>query len=167
MPWGISESGYNMTDAQMNYQYRAFGIPGLGFKRGLADDLVIAPYATVMAVMVNPEAACENMERLAADSLLGRYGFYEAVDYTPGRIPNGQTRGGAIVHVASCGHELPFAGVPDAWAADAAAFSRRPRIQSHGVIKLRRAWRARKPRRFIRTPPTCRKARAATSALKR
>ena len=66
MPWGISESGYNMTDAQLNYQYRAFGVPGLGFKRGLADDLVIAPYATAMALMVDPEAACANLRRLAA-----------------------------------------------------------------------------------------------------
>ena len=56
VPWGISESGYNKTDAQLNYQYRAFGVPGLGFKRGLADDLVIAPYASAMALMVAPGA---------------------------------------------------------------------------------------------------------------
>ena len=54
VPWGISESGYNLTDATMNYQYRAFGVPGLGFKRGLAEDLVIAPYAAMMGLMVNP-----------------------------------------------------------------------------------------------------------------
>ena len=52
VPWGMSESGYNVTDAQLNYQYRAFGVPGLGLKRGLAEDLVVAPYATVMALMV-------------------------------------------------------------------------------------------------------------------
>src|SRR6185295_10776934 len=55
VPWGISESGYNLTDAHLNYQYRAFGVPGLGLKRGLADDLVIAPYATAMAMVVAPE----------------------------------------------------------------------------------------------------------------
>jgi cyclic beta-1,2-glucan synthetase len=86
-PWGISESGYNVTDGQFNYQYRAFGVPGLGFKRGLADDLVIAPYASTMALMVEPKLACENLERLAAEKRLGDYGFYEAVDYTLSRLP--------------------------------------------------------------------------------
>jgi hypothetical protein len=57
-PWGVSESGYNKTDLHLNYQYRAFGVPGLGFKRGLADDLVVAPYACVMGLMVAPDAAC-------------------------------------------------------------------------------------------------------------
>jgi cyclic beta-1,2-glucan synthetase len=90
VPWGLSESGYNTTDAQLNYQYRAFGVPGLGFKRGLADDLVIAPYASVMALMVAPEEACQNLQRLAQDGREGIYGFYEAVDYTPSRVPRGQ-----------------------------------------------------------------------------
>ncbi len=89
VPWGISESGYNTIDAQMNYQYRAFGVPGLGLKRGLAEDLVIAPYASVMALMVAPEAACRNLERLTADGRQGDYGLYEAVDYTPSRLPRG------------------------------------------------------------------------------
>ena len=92
VPWGISESGYNPTDAQLNYQYRAFGVPGLGFKRGLADDLVIAPYATVMAMMLSPEEAAANLQRLMAEGVMGRYGFYEAIDYTPARVPAGQTR---------------------------------------------------------------------------
>ena len=92
VPWGISESGYNMTDAHLNYQYRAFGIPGLGFMRGLADDLVIAPYATVMALMIDSEAACLNLERLTAEGMMGRYGFFEAADYTAARVPAGQHR---------------------------------------------------------------------------
>jgi cyclic beta-1,2-glucan synthetase len=90
VPWGISESGYAKTDAQLNYQYRAFGVPGLGFKRGLADDLVIAPYASAMALMVDPQRSCANLRRLARDGRLGDYGFYEAVDYTPSRLPPGQ-----------------------------------------------------------------------------
>ncbi len=90
VPWGISESGYNRTDVQLNYQYRAFGVPGLGLKRGLADDLVIAPYATAMALMVEPVAACENLQRLADEGREGTYGFYEAVDYTPSRLPPGE-----------------------------------------------------------------------------
>lgn len=90
VPWGVSESGYTKTDAQGNYQYRAFGVPGLGFKRGLANDLVIAPYASVMALMVDPEPACANLRRLAREGRLNTYGFYEAVDYAPARLPRGQ-----------------------------------------------------------------------------
>lgn len=90
VPWGLSESGYNAVDTRLNYQYRAFGVPGLGLKRGLADDLVIAPYASALALMVLPAAACQNLQRLAAEGLEGRYGMYEAVDYTPGRLPRGQ-----------------------------------------------------------------------------
>ena len=91
VPWGISESGYNLTDVHLNYQYRAFGVPGLGLKRGLAEDLVIAPYASVMALMVSPLEACENMQRLAAEGRTGTYGFYEAIDYTPTRLPPDET----------------------------------------------------------------------------
>jgi len=96
LPWGISESGYNMIDAGSNYQYRAFGVPGLGLKRGLAEDTVIAPYATVMALMVAPEKAYENLELLNKKGLQGRYGFYEAIDHTPSRLQRGQS--GAIVY---------------------------------------------------------------------
>ena len=91
VPWGISECGYNSVDASLNYQYRAFGVPGLGLKRGLAQDLVIAPYASALALMVAPEASCVNLQQLAADGLAGRFGLYEAVDYTPARLPRGQT----------------------------------------------------------------------------
>ena len=90
VPWGVSESGYNTVDGQLNYQYKAFGVPGLGLKRGLAEDLVIAPYATVLALMVAPEEACKNLEELAALGYVGQYGFYEAIDYTPSRVPRGQ-----------------------------------------------------------------------------
>ncbi|OZY86500.1 cyclic beta 1-2 glucan synthetase [Cellvibrio mixtus] len=91
LPWGISESGYYTFDASLNYQYHAFGVPGLGFKRGLAEDAVISPYASVLALMVAPEAACENLERLASAGVEGRFGFYEAVDYTDSRLARGQT----------------------------------------------------------------------------
>ena len=85
VPWGISESGYNLTDVNLNYQYRAFGVPGLGLKRGLADDLVIAPYATAMALLVAPAEACKNLQQLAEKQIEGPFGFYEAIDYTPSR----------------------------------------------------------------------------------
>ena len=91
VPWGVSESGYNMIDGHLNYQYSAFGVPGLGLKRGLAGDLVIAPYASVLALMVAPEEACLNLEKLTAQGFEGKYGFYEAIDYTPTRLPRGQS----------------------------------------------------------------------------
>jgi cyclic beta-1,2-glucan synthetase len=90
VPWGVSESGYNVLDAQFNYQYRAFGVPGLGLKRGLGDDVVIAPYASALALMIAPEAACRNLQRLASVGAAGRYGLYEAIDYTQARVPRGQ-----------------------------------------------------------------------------
>ncbi|MGJ7461688.1 GH36-type glycosyl hydrolase domain-containing protein [Halomonas sp. MA07-2] len=89
VPWGISESGYNTVDAKLNYQYRAFGVPGLGLKRGLAEDLVIAPYASVMALMVAPVAACYNLQRLAREGVMGKFGLFEAVDYSPSRQRRG------------------------------------------------------------------------------
>jgi len=95
LPWGVSESGYNTVDASLNYQYHAFGVPGLGLKRGLAEDLVVAPYASALALMVAPEAACANLQRLAADGLEGRFGFFEAIDYTPARRERSDLVGGA------------------------------------------------------------------------
>lgn len=88
-PWGISESAYNARDIEFTYQYSNFGVPGLGFKRGLGDNQVIAPYATALATMVDPGAGCANFEKLAGDGGRGRYGFYEALDYTPSRVPDG------------------------------------------------------------------------------
>ena len=91
VPWGISESGYSMVDAALNYQYRAFGVPGLGLKRGLSEDLVVAPYASALALMVEPEQACDNLQRLADEGALARYGFYEAIDYSPARLRRGES----------------------------------------------------------------------------
>lgn len=90
--WGISESGYNTVDVHLNYQYRAFGVPGLGLKRGLTEDLVITPYATALALMVFPDKACLNLQRLASEGMMSKYGFYEAVDYTQSRLPRGQLK---------------------------------------------------------------------------
>jgi cyclic beta-1,2-glucan synthetase len=103
VPWGISESGYNNVDIQQNYQYRAFGVPGLGLKRGLSEDLVIAPYATALALMVQPEEACANLERLADHGFMGKFGFYEAIDYTSARLPRGQSN--AVVRSFMAHHE--------------------------------------------------------------
>ena len=91
VPWGMSESGYNTVDVHLNYQYRVFGVPGLALKRGLAADLVVAPYASMLALMVLPEAACQNLQRLAAAGLEGKFGFYEAIDYTASRQRRGES----------------------------------------------------------------------------
>ena len=103
VPWGISESCYNATDMHQVYQYRAFGVPGLGLKRGLGEDLVIAPYASALALMVMPLEACRNLQTLAANDFLGAYGFYEAVDYTPSRVPRGKSH--AIVRAFMAHHQ--------------------------------------------------------------
>ncbi|MCY6356795.1 GH36-type glycosyl hydrolase domain-containing protein [Clostridium sp. ZS2-4] len=89
VPWGVSESAFRSFDVSKNYQYKAFGIPGIGLKRGLVNELVISPYSTVMALQVDAQGAIYNMERLIGEGLEDRYGFYEAVDYTKDRIPKG------------------------------------------------------------------------------
>jgi cyclic beta-1,2-glucan synthetase len=103
VPWGISESGYNAVDINQVYQYRAFGVPGLGFKTGLADDLVIAPYASALALTMVPREACRNLQALSSSGVLGDYGMYEAVDYTPSRLPPGSDR--ALVHNFMAHHQ--------------------------------------------------------------
>ena len=82
VPWGISESAYDLVDRHDNYQYKAFGVPGLGLRRGLGDELVVAPYATALAVLVDPPGAVRNLRRLAAEGLEGAHGFFDAVDFT-------------------------------------------------------------------------------------
>src|SRR5579862_2558165 len=89
VPWGISESAYNARDLNLEYQYTSFGVPDLGLKRGLGEDLVIAPYATALASMIDPSQAAQNFERIAKAGGTGAYGFYEALDYTRTRVPEG------------------------------------------------------------------------------
>jgi cyclic beta-1,2-glucan synthetase len=89
IPWGISESSYNVRDLEMTYQYSNFGVPGLGLKRGLGENRVVAPYATGLAAMIDPAAAVENYARLESLGARGRFGFYEAVDFTRARLPEG------------------------------------------------------------------------------
>jgi cyclic beta-1,2-glucan glucanotransferase len=91
VPWGISECAFSARNIDLTYQYSAFGVPGLGLKRGLSQDLVIAPYATALAAMVDPSAAVSNLARMATAGGRGDYGFYEALDYTRSRLPEGQS----------------------------------------------------------------------------
>ena len=90
IPWGVSESGYARTDANGNYQYRAFGVPDLALSRTETESRVIAPYATLMALPFARREAVRNLERIAKAGGVGRYGFYEAIDYTPAHLPLGR-----------------------------------------------------------------------------
>ncbi len=89
VPWGMSESEYNVRDIEQTYQYSSFGVPDLGYKRGLGDNIVVAPYATGLGAMVDPSAAAHNYRRLADLGARGAYGWYEALDYTRSRLPEG------------------------------------------------------------------------------
>ncbi|MDR3527805.1 MAG: glucoamylase family protein [Rhizomicrobium sp.] len=90
VPWGISESEFNARDIEQNYQYSSFGIPDLGYKRGLSENLVIAPYATGLAAMFDPSAAAANYRGLTKLGARGPYGWCEAIDFTPTRLPEGK-----------------------------------------------------------------------------
>ncbi len=103
VPWGISESAFNAKDAQLTYQYQAFGVPGLGLKRGLSDDVVIAPYASILALPITPKAVMHNLAAFTDRGARGRYGYFESIDYTPGRVPAGQSR--AIVKAYFAHHQ--------------------------------------------------------------
>jgi len=87
VPWGVSESGFYALDIDLNYQYKAVGVPWLGLKRGLLEDTVVSPYSTFLALLVDPKSAIDNIKRLRREGLDGAYGFYEAIDYTAERLP--------------------------------------------------------------------------------
>lgn len=103
IPWGISESAYSTIDSYKIYQYRSFGVPGLGIKRGLEEDLVISPYSTVLALVVNPKAALNNIKEMIGLNLLGPYGFYDALDFTRQKSPVGER--GVLVAVYMAHHQ--------------------------------------------------------------
>ena len=90
VPWGISESSYNSQYVEGDYQYQSFGVPGLGLKRGLERDMVVAPYATALATMIAPAEAAKNLRALAAEGGVGPFGLYEAIDFTRDRVPKGR-----------------------------------------------------------------------------
>ena len=102
-PWGVSESAYARLDAHHTYQYRSFGVPGLGFKRGLEEDLVVAPYASALGVSLRPRAVVDNLSALEARGMLGAYGLFEALDLRPNRVPDG--RAGAVVRSYMAHHQ--------------------------------------------------------------
>jgi cyclic beta-1,2-glucan synthetase len=115
VPWGVSESQYNARDLEFTYQYSGFGVPDLGYKRGLTENLVIAPYATGLAAMVDPGAAARNFKYLTEEGGRGAYGWYEALDYTADRLPEGAKV--AVVHAYMAHHQaMCLIGIADALA---------------------------------------------------
>jgi cyclic beta-1,2-glucan synthetase len=135
LPWGVSESAYNMRDLELTYQYSNFGVPGLGLKRGLGESAVVAPYATALASMVNPAAAARNFARLASIGARGRYGFYEALDYTPSRLPENASV--AIVRAFMAHHQgMTIVAIADALLGGAmrARFHAEPMVQATELL---------------------------------
>jgi cyclic beta-1,2-glucan synthetase len=113
VPWGMSESQYNVRNLEHTYQYSSFGVPDLGYKRGLAANTVVAPYATALAAMIDPAAAAANFRRLSEIGARGRYGWYEALDYTRARVPRGQNV--AIIRAFMAHHQaMSIVAIADA-----------------------------------------------------
>ena len=103
VPWGVSESAFNAKDTQLTYQYQAFGVPGMGLKRGLSDDVVVAPYAAILALPVDVRAVINNLADFSSEGAEGRFGYYESLDYTAGRVPAGKRR--AVVKAYFAHHQ--------------------------------------------------------------
>ena len=135
VPWGVSESAFNARDLTLTYQYSGFGVPGLGLKRGLSEDIVISPYATALAAMVFPSAALENFKRIAKAGGEGRYGFYEALDYTKTRLPEGKDV--AVIHAFMAHHQgmslVALGKCPGGWR-DANSFHADPIVQATELL---------------------------------
>jgi cyclic beta-1,2-glucan glucanotransferase len=163
VPWGISESAYAFTDREGNYQYRAFGVPGLGLKRGLVTELVVSPYSTALASMVTPSDAADNFARLQSLGLEGRYGFYESLDYTPRHRdvdgPTDAVSGPVVVRAYFAHHQgMSLVALANVVLRDVfvARFHADPRIQATELLLQERV-----PREAILSEP--RPAEAATT----
>jgi cyclic beta-1,2-glucan synthetase len=153
LPWGISESAYNARDLEYTYQYSNFGIPVLGFKRGLEEDLVVAPYATALAAMIDPKAAVANLATLLRQGGRGRFGFYEAIDYTASRVPVGAKL--AVVRAFMAHHQgMTIAAIADSVLGGTmrARFHAEPMIEATELLLQERA--PRNPTVALRPPPS-------------
>ncbi len=157
-PWGVSESAYNARDLEFTYQYSNFGIPGLGLKRGLGEDAVIAPYATALAATIDPVAAATNFRRLSDEGASGRFGFFEALDFTPRRLPDGQRV--AVVRAFMAHHQ----GMTIVAMADALLGSRmRERFHVEPIVRAAELLlHERMPREIARPPSWASDAKPAT-----
>ena len=161
LPWGISESAYNARDLELTYQYSNFGVPGLGLKRGLGENRVIAPYATGLATMIDPSAAAANFKRLATMGARGRYGYYEAVDFTPTRVPEGERF--ALVRAFMAHHQgMTIAAIANAVfdGAMRERFHAEPIIQATELLLQERV-----PREVASTRPWAAEVKSAARAI--
>lgn len=160
-PWGISESAFNVRDRAFTYQYADFGVPGLGLKRGLGRNLVVAPYATALAAMYVPGPAVSNFSQLRKLGALGAYGFYDAVDFTPDRLPAGHDH--AVVQTYMAHHQgMTLVALDNVVHGEImqARFHREPLVQAASLLLQERAPRAfRAPAPPAELPPTA-KSRA-------
>lgn len=157
VPWGMSESAYNARDMEFTYQYANFGVPGLGLKRGLSESVVVAPYATGLASMVNPERARQNYARLAELGAQGRYGFYEALDFTRSRLPEDEDV--AIVRSFMAHHQgMTIVAIANTLRGGEmrARFHREPMIQASELLLQERS-----PRDVVVARPRAEEVRAA------
>ncbi|MEP7365755.1 MAG: glucoamylase family protein, partial [Acidobacteriota bacterium] len=160
VPWGISESAYSALDARQTYQYRAFGVPGLGLKRGLSGDLVISPYSTMLALSTERSHALDNLRRLEDEGLRGRFGFYESIDYTRNRSREGAP--GVIIYAFMAHHQgMSLLAMDNAMHGDVMRrrFHSVPRIKAiesllfEGVPKLNSLPEAVRDEDLVRTRP--------------
>lgn len=103
IPWGISESAFNLKDLNGNYQYKAFGVPWLGLKRGLADEAVVSSYGSLLAISYYPKEVVQNIKRMEKEGVMGRYGMYESIDYTSSRLKYGEKK--AVVKTFMAHHQ--------------------------------------------------------------
>ena len=133
-PWGISESGYAFLDGRQAYQYRAFGVPGLGLRRGLEEDVVVAPYASLLALPFRPRAVLENLVELEKLGMFGRFGFYEAADFHPERAPRG--RPALVLSYMAHHHGMSLAAIANHLCGDAMVerFHTDPRVKSGALL---------------------------------
>ena len=165
LPWGISESGFAAQYLDGDYQYQAFGVPGLGLKQGLEQDRVIAPYATAMATMLAPREALANFRRLTQEGAEGEYGFYEAIDYTPDRLPKGKRS--VVVRSYMAHHQgMSLVALTNALLADVMTqrFQAEPMVRAIELLLQERVPTRRADRRDRRRPPTSPGSTVAPSA---
>ena len=166
MPWGVSESAYNLRDRHLTYQYRAFGVPDLALKRGLGRDLVIAPYASALALMVEPQRALANLKALEQHGALGPFGFRDALDYT--RPTPGQTYAVVCTYMA---HHVGMGLVALASVLDSQRWQHRfhadPIVRSAELLLYERLPRRLDARRSPRWPAPTRRFPIRSSSARR
>ena len=103
VPWGVSECAYSALDANQTYQYHAFGVPKLALQSDPKDAVVVAPYATMLALSLDPLAALDNLRQLELAGASGPMGFYEAIDYT--REANRDGDRGVVIYAYMAHHQ--------------------------------------------------------------